>query len=88
VALVVGSEVRGTVDCHGSFRERPYIGQDRQQVHVGEGEPVTGEIPGLGMATALSSRRSASADPSGMGREGGLHSLEFYSELRNVCIQL
>jgi len=25
---------------------------------------------------------------SGIGREGGLHSLEFYSELRNVCIQL
>lgn len=25
---------------------------------------------------------------SGIGREGGLHSLEFYSELRNVCIKL
>ena len=25
---------------------------------------------------------------SGIGREGGVHSLEFYSELRNVCIQL
>jgi len=25
---------------------------------------------------------------SGIGREGGLHSLEFYSELRNVCVQL
>ena len=23
---------------------------------------------------------------SGIGREGGVHSLEFYSELRNVCI--
>jgi aminomuconate-semialdehyde/2-hydroxymuconate-6-semialdehyde dehydrogenase len=28
------------------------------------------------------------AKQSGIGREGGLHSLEFYSELRNVCIQL
>jgi aminomuconate-semialdehyde/2-hydroxymuconate-6-semialdehyde dehydrogenase len=25
---------------------------------------------------------------SGIGREGGVHSLEFYTELRNVCIQL
>jgi aminomuconate-semialdehyde/2-hydroxymuconate-6-semialdehyde dehydrogenase len=25
---------------------------------------------------------------SGIGREGGVHSLEFYSELRNVCIKL
>lgn len=25
---------------------------------------------------------------SGIGREGGLHSLEFYSELRNVCVKL
>jgi aminomuconate-semialdehyde/2-hydroxymuconate-6-semialdehyde dehydrogenase len=25
---------------------------------------------------------------SGIGREGGLHSLEFYSELRNVCVRL
>jgi aminomuconate-semialdehyde/2-hydroxymuconate-6-semialdehyde dehydrogenase len=25
---------------------------------------------------------------SGIGREGGVHSLEFYSELRNVCVQL
>ena len=28
------------------------------------------------------------AKSSGIGREGGLHSLEFYSELRNVCIKL
>jgi aminomuconate-semialdehyde/2-hydroxymuconate-6-semialdehyde dehydrogenase len=28
------------------------------------------------------------AKASGIGREGGLHSLEFYSELSNVCIQL
>lgn len=28
------------------------------------------------------------AKSSGIGREGGVHSLEFYSELRNVCIQL
>lgn len=27
------------------------------------------------------------AKQSGIGREGGLHSLEFYSELRNVCIK-
>ncbi len=25
---------------------------------------------------------------SGVGREGGIHSLNFYSELRNVCIKL
>ncbi|MDN5940092.1 MAG: aldehyde dehydrogenase family protein, partial [Salinisphaera sp.] len=25
---------------------------------------------------------------SGIGREGGVHSLEFYSELRNVCVKL
>lgn len=25
---------------------------------------------------------------SGIGREGGMHSLNFYSELRNVCIKL
>jgi aminomuconate-semialdehyde/2-hydroxymuconate-6-semialdehyde dehydrogenase len=25
---------------------------------------------------------------SGIGREGGLHSLEFYTELRNVCVKL
>jgi aminomuconate-semialdehyde/2-hydroxymuconate-6-semialdehyde dehydrogenase len=25
---------------------------------------------------------------SGIGREGGVHSLEFYSELKNVCIKL
>ena len=25
---------------------------------------------------------------SGVGREGGVHSMEFYSELKNVCIQL
>jgi aminomuconate-semialdehyde/2-hydroxymuconate-6-semialdehyde dehydrogenase len=25
---------------------------------------------------------------SGIGREGGVHGLEFYSELRNVCIKL
>jgi hypothetical protein len=25
---------------------------------------------------------------SGIGREGGMHSLEFYSELKNICIQL
>ena len=25
---------------------------------------------------------------SGIGREGGIHSLEFYSELRNVCVKL
>ena len=25
---------------------------------------------------------------SGVGREGGLHSLEFYSELTNICIKL
>lgn len=28
------------------------------------------------------------AKRSGIGREGGVHSLEFYSELRNVCIKL
>ncbi|CAM5477282.1 2-hydroxymuconic semialdehyde dehydrogenase [Eoetvoesiella caeni] len=28
------------------------------------------------------------AKQSGLGREGGVHSLEFYSELRNVCIKL
>ena len=25
---------------------------------------------------------------SGIGREGGVHSLEFYSELKNVCVKL
>ena len=25
---------------------------------------------------------------SGIGREGGVHSLEFYTELKNVCIKL
>jgi aminomuconate-semialdehyde/2-hydroxymuconate-6-semialdehyde dehydrogenase len=25
---------------------------------------------------------------SGIGREGGVHSLEFYTELRNVCVKL
>jgi aminomuconate-semialdehyde/2-hydroxymuconate-6-semialdehyde dehydrogenase len=25
---------------------------------------------------------------SGIGREGGMHSLEFYTELKNVCIRL
>jgi aminomuconate-semialdehyde/2-hydroxymuconate-6-semialdehyde dehydrogenase len=25
---------------------------------------------------------------SGIGREGGVHSLEFYTELRNVCLKL
>ena len=25
---------------------------------------------------------------SGIGREGGVHSLEFYSELKNICIKL
>jgi acyl-CoA reductase-like NAD-dependent aldehyde dehydrogenase len=24
----------------------------------------------------------------GIGREGGVHSLEFYTELRNVCVKL
>jgi len=28
------------------------------------------------------------AKRSGLGREGGLHSLEFYTELRNVCVKL
>lgn len=28
------------------------------------------------------------AKKSGIGREGGIHSMEFYSELRNVCIKL
>jgi aminomuconate-semialdehyde/2-hydroxymuconate-6-semialdehyde dehydrogenase len=28
------------------------------------------------------------AKRSGIGREGGVHSLEFYTELRNVCIKL
>ena len=28
------------------------------------------------------------AKQSGIGREGGVHSLEFYSELRNVCVKL
>jgi aminomuconate-semialdehyde/2-hydroxymuconate-6-semialdehyde dehydrogenase len=28
------------------------------------------------------------AKQSGIGREGGVHSLEFYTELRNVCIKL
>jgi aminomuconate-semialdehyde/2-hydroxymuconate-6-semialdehyde dehydrogenase len=28
------------------------------------------------------------AKASGIGREGGIHSMEFYSELRNVCIKL
>ena len=28
------------------------------------------------------------AKASGIGREGGVHSMEFYSELRNVCIKL
>jgi aminomuconate-semialdehyde/2-hydroxymuconate-6-semialdehyde dehydrogenase len=25
---------------------------------------------------------------SGIGREGGIHSLNFYSELNNICVQL
>jgi aminomuconate-semialdehyde/2-hydroxymuconate-6-semialdehyde dehydrogenase len=25
---------------------------------------------------------------SGIGREGGVHSMEFYTELRNVCVKL
>jgi len=28
------------------------------------------------------------ARQSGIGREGGVHSLEFYTELRNVCVRL
>jgi aminomuconate-semialdehyde/2-hydroxymuconate-6-semialdehyde dehydrogenase len=28
------------------------------------------------------------AKASGIGREGGVHSLEFYTELRNVCVKL
>jgi len=28
------------------------------------------------------------AKQSGIGREGGVHSLEFYTELRNVCVRL
>jgi len=28
------------------------------------------------------------AKQSGIGREGGLHSLEFYTELTNVCVKL
>jgi aminomuconate-semialdehyde/2-hydroxymuconate-6-semialdehyde dehydrogenase len=28
------------------------------------------------------------AKQSGIGREGGVHSLEFYSEIRNVCVKL
>ena len=28
------------------------------------------------------------AKQSGVGREGGVHSFEFYTELRNVCIKL
>ncbi len=28
------------------------------------------------------------AKQSGIGREGGVHSLEFYTELRNVCVKL
>ena len=28
------------------------------------------------------------AKQSGIGREGGVHSLDFYTELRNVCIKL
>ena len=28
------------------------------------------------------------ARQSGIGREGGVHSLEFYTELRNVCLKL
>ena len=28
------------------------------------------------------------AKQSGIGREGGVHSLEFYTELKNVCIKL
>ena len=28
------------------------------------------------------------AKQSGIGREGGVHSLEFYTELRNVCVKI
>ncbi|MBT3699909.1 MAG: aldehyde dehydrogenase family protein, partial [Alphaproteobacteria bacterium] len=28
------------------------------------------------------------AKQSGIGREGGIHSLEFYTELKNVCVKL
>ncbi len=28
------------------------------------------------------------AKRSGMGREGGVHSLEFYTETKNVCVKL
>ena len=28
------------------------------------------------------------AKQSGIGREGGVHGLEFYSELKNICIKL
>ena len=28
------------------------------------------------------------AKQSGIGREGGVHSLEFYTELRNICVRL
>jgi len=31
---------------------------------------------------------SADRRTSGIGREGGVHSLEFYTELRNVCVKL
>ena len=28
------------------------------------------------------------AKQSGIGREGGVHSLEFYTEMRNICVKL
>ena len=28
------------------------------------------------------------AKQSGIGREGGVHSLEFYTELKNICVKL
>lgn len=28
------------------------------------------------------------AKQSGIGREGGIHSLEFYTELKNICVKL
>jgi hypothetical protein len=58
----------------------PFDSAKRQVHHFIDGEWVEG---------AFEDRRpSGGSKQPGIGREGGVHSLEFYGELRNVCIKL
>lgn len=45
----------------------------------------SGLFPGF---SAICERHLGGMKESGIGREGGVHSLEFYTELKNVCIKL